>query len=344
MFISKHSNGYYYVYYFDNNGKRCKKSTNAKLKSEALKFLKSFEQKVQSNSTRDLDLKAFLFEYLKYSESHHTAKTTMAFKTTFNFFHKYIGNPNLKEITTLDIDSFINKRIKTVSLYAGRKDLINLKSAFNWSKQMGYIKVNPAKNIKRIRIPERLPSFFNENEYKILLNAVDNPQLKNIIEIAINTGLRQMEIITLNWEQINFNERLITLSNQNHITKGKRIRTIPMNERSYQILKHLYEKRKSYLVFHNNGEQLKQDYVSHSFTKYVRKAKINHKLNFHALRHSFASWLVQRGVSIYQVSKLLGHADIKTTQIYSHLRTEDLRKTVNLLNNKRKESYHEHIK
>lgn len=62
--------------------------------------------------------------------------------------------------------------------------------------------------------------------------------------------------------------------------------------------------------------------------KYVRGAKLNDRLNFHALRHTFATWLVQKGVSIYIVSKLLGHADVKTTQIYAHLQTNDLREVV----------------
>ncbi len=65
----------------------------------------------------------------------------------------------------------------------------------------------------------------------------------------------------------------------------------------------------------------------------MRKTSLNSKLNLHSLRHTFASWLVQRGVSIYEVSKLLGHSDIIVTEIYSHLRAEDLRESVNLLNN-----------
>ena len=80
-----------------------------------------------------------------------------------------------------------------------------------------------------------------------------------------------------------------------------------------------------------NDQTMSQDFLSHKFAAYIRKAKINSKLNFHSLRHTFASRLVQRGVSIYEVSKLLGHSDIKTTQIYAHLRNEDLRNAVELL-------------
>ncbi len=86
-------------------------------------------------------------------------------------------------------------------------------------------------------------------------------------------------------------------------------------------------------IFIHKGRELIPKRVQNNFRKYIKEAGLNHKLNFHSLSHTFASWLVQSGVSIYEVSKLLGHSDIKVTEIYSHLRTEDLRNSVNLLNN-----------
>jgi site-specific recombinase XerD len=92
-------------------------------------------------------------------------------------------------------------------------------------------------------------------------------------------------------------------------------------------------KSNSNIVFTYQGKPIKQDFISKKFKKYVIKANLNPNLNFHSLRHTFASWLVQRGVSIYEVSKLLGHSDIKVTKIYSHLSAEDLRASVEKLNN-----------
>ena len=85
------------------------------------------------------------------------------------------------------------------------------------------------------------------------------------------------------------------------------------------------------LIFTLEGERILQDNLQDNFRKYIEAAKLNPKLTFHCLRHTFASWLVRKGVSIYEVSKLLGHADIKTTQIYAHLRGDDLRKAVEIL-------------
>ena len=124
---------------------------------------------------------------------------------------------------------------------------------------------------------------------------------------------------------------MLILDNQNHITKGKKVRTSPLNSKVLKVLDDRLKTKIGESVFTYNNDAMSQDFLSHKFASYVEKAKINSKLNFHSLRHTFASWLVQRGVSIYEVSKLLGHSDIKTTQIYAHIRNEDLRNAVELL-------------
>ena len=141
--------------------------------------------------------------------------------------------------------------------------------------------------------------------------------------------MRQMELITLRWNQVNLKSKIVILDNQTHITKGKKVRMIPLNSKAVGALTN--RNKKSELVFTYKGKPMGQDFITHKFSEYVVKSGLNTKLNFHSLRHSFASWLVQAGVSIYEVSKLLGHSDIKTTQIYAHLRSDDLRRSVALL-------------
>ncbi len=85
-------------------------------------------------------------------------------------------------------------------------------------------------------------------------------------------------------------------------------------------------------MFRKNGMKFNPTYASRSFKKCVRAFELDDKIHFHTLRHSFASNLAQRGVNLYVIQKLLGHSKITTTQIYSHLRTEDLVKAINELN------------
>ncbi len=333
MFLSKRSNGIYYIFYEQPSGKRTCVSTKARNKNDALKFLGEFQNNLRIASDSKvtiIDLKSFSFDYLKFSEKFHRPKTYYMLKIIFKQFKEHLGNPVLNEITTRDCEIFIYKKAD-VSQYTAQKYLAHLRAAFNKALAQGYINENPFRKINNFKIPETLPKFFSEDEFQNLLKVVEDDDLKDLIIFAINTGLRQMELITLEWNQIDFISRTLILNNRSNITKSKKVRNVPLNTSAFNIL----EKRKTFAVsekvFTYKGGIIIQDFISKKFKKLVVKAKINTDFNFHSLRHTFASWLVQKGVSIYEVSKLLGHADIKTTQIYAHLRSDDLRNAVEML-------------
>jgi len=335
MFLSKRNNGFYYIFYDTPQGKRTCISTKSKVKSEANQFFSNFHSELKERrkyKVIPITLRDFRFQFLKYSESIHTCKTTKAFTCSFNAIENYLGNIPLIEITTQKLMIFFQERIINTSIYAARKDYINLSSSFTKAIQDGYLKDNPCKTIKRFKIPEKQPLFFAEPEYQILLNAIDDKLVKDMVIVAANTGLRQMEILKLEWSQINFRDKFLILDNRNHLTKSKKIRTIPLNINSMQVLIEREREKNNNLVFNRDGQLIKQEIFCQTFKKYIIKSKLNPKLNFHSLRHTFASWLVQKGVSIYEVSKLLGHSDLKVTEIYAHLSPENLRNAVELLN------------
>jgi integrase len=244
---------------------------------------------------------------------------------------KYFGNISLTEFTQRNVEEFIQMKIRKVSLHTGRRHLINIKAMFSKAVAYGYLENNPTKNIKRIKPPERLPMFFTKEEFNKLLEVIDNQDWKDLVEFAVNTGLRQMEILNLHKGQFNKQDRLIILDNHYHTTKSRKIRNTPLNTRAFEIVSRRVGNTKGELIFTLDDARILQDNLQDKFRKYVEDAELNTKLTFHCLRHTFAYWLVQRGVSIYEVSKLLGHADIKTTQIYAHLRSDDLRNAVEML-------------
>jgi len=333
MFISKNPKGVYYIFYNQTNGKRTCISTGSKKKSEALQFLNEFKVNKKEMDERKfvpISLKEFRWEYLKYSESFHTWKTTLTYKTTFNSMMKYYGEVQLIDLTRKKIEEYIQYLVRNTSIYSGRKDLINIKASFNWAVQNNYLIENPARLIKRLKVPERLPLYYSREDFQKLIDTIDSQDIKDLVVFAVNTGLRQEELINLQFRQVNFLDKSIILDNQNHITKSKKIRTLPLNEKAFSIINERKKVNKD-LIFTINDRLIQKDYLIHKFKKYVIKAELNSKLNFHSLRHTFASWLVQGGVSIYHVSKLLGHADIKTTEIYAHLSINDLRSSVDNL-------------
>lgn len=333
MFLSKNPKGTYYLYYKQANGKRTSVSTHSTKKSEALKFLNEFKIRKDDQEQRkfiSITLKEFRWEYLKYSESFHSWKTTLTYKTTFNMLLKFFGDIPLSELSRKKIEEFIQHQIRNSSVYSGRKDLINIKASLNWAVQNNYLLENPSKQIKRIKPPERLPLYYTREDFHKLLTVIDKEDIKDLVLFAVNTGLRQAELINLQFRQVNNNNRTIILDNQNHITKSKRIRSVPLNDTAFKIIQ---KRNNSKLdnVFTLGEHNIKQDWLVHNFKKYVLTAGLNSKLNFHSLRHTFASWLVQKGVSIYYISKLLGHSEVKTTEIYAHLASNDLKKAVDKL-------------
>lgn len=244
---------------------------------------------------------------------------------------RFTNNIQVNEITPKLVNDYLRARGKK-SIYTSSKSLRYLRSAFNWAITEKYLTENSCKDIKPIKIPEKQSLFFLETDFQFLIKSNDSKDIRDIVIFAVNTGLRLMELITLQWNQISLKDKYLILDNINHITKSKKIRTLAFNNKALQILnERQFQNDKN--VFTINNLKINPDVLNKKFKQYVISSRLNPKLKFHSLRHTFASWFVQKGVSIYEVSKLLGHSDIKTTEIYSHLSAEDFRKSVNLLNN-----------
>lgn len=335
--LSKRSNGYYYVFYDTLAGKRTCVSTKTKYKSEAVKFLSNFKEEIQKRNdpkSSNILLDQFVQEFIQYSKTIHTPKTVKAYQQSLSFLQKYFDEIHLNEITNAKLLKYFENRIGISSIYQARKDLICFSSSFNYAIKQGLIKQNPCKGIRRFRIPEKQALFFSEIDFQLLVSVIDDKDMLDLVNFTVNTGLRQMEVLTLEWNQINFKDKILLLDNQNHITKSKKVRSIPLNIKAMQILNDRQLKSKGKLIFTVKGKTLTPDYISRKFKNYVTTAKLNSKLTFHSLRTTFASWLVQRGASIASVSKMLGHSSIKVTEAhYAFLRADDLKESIKRLDN-----------
>ena len=311
MFLFKHQNGRYYVYYNLPNGKRKTKSTGEKTKREALGYLNKFREEIKNKALQKftpITIKEFQFHYFRYIESLFTVKTCKSIKTTFNFLIRYFDNIQLSEITSQKLEDYFYSRIKRTSIYSARSDYAYLSSAFNKAIRDGFLLVNPCRGIKRFRVPEKQPLFYSKEDLTKLLYCIDNEDIKELTIFAFNTGLRQGELIALEWRQINFQDRLLTLDNQTHITKSKKIRSIPLNRAAFEILDKRFKNKKPGIenIFTIRDEIIKQDYLCHAFKKYVHRSGINQRLNFHSLRHTFASFVSSKGSFYLHSFKVIG--------------------------------------
>jgi integrase len=143
--------------------------------------------------------------------------------------------------------------------------------------------------------------------------------------------MRRGELINLRWKDIDLQRRLLHIeSNPTFKTKQGKRRTIPLSDVAYHLLMSKHRTSFHEFVFTLKGKPIFDNWVTNKFKWYVYEAKLaDDRLHFHSLRHTFASWLVQDGVSLYEVQKLLGHSNITVTQVYSHLQPEGLHATVN---------------
>ena len=352
MYLVKNSKSKNYQIVHFVKGKRTTVSTRTSSKKEAIHFFKLFmdrtinnkvdkkekvdEKKEVESKPEHITIKKFRKEYVDYVTPIKSLHYIKSIELSFRQFLYFTGDLDIKRIDPRLIDKFIMSTFcrtqRGAQLY-----FRTLKAAFSKAVTWGYIEDNPFKKIKFPQIPKNYPIFITEEEFSILISHTPKNYLKDLFTTAFNTGMRLGELVNMRWSWIDLNEKIITIKNgEGFHSKGKKERIIPISSTVFQIIERRQGKVKSedpngYLFCKSSGWRYNEDYISKQFKRVVRSAKLNDKIHFHTLRHSFASRLVQKGVSLYVVKELLGHEDLSTTQIYSHLQSQNLRDAVNLL-------------
>ncbi len=337
MYLIKYKTSPYWQVVYKRNGKRTKVSTKEKKKSDALRFLLNFEDNLKKKLiTPIISLQDFKKSYINYLEISKSRTYKRSVKASFDELHKAVGERTINNITKQIAESFVLNKFKD-SKYVAHSHLRNLKAAFNKAIEWNYIPVNPFVRIKLPTIPTPIPAFITEIELEEILEKTNSELLKDIFVTLYNTGMRAGEICNLEWNDIDLDKRFIKISNkEDFLTKNRKERVVPINDNVMKILDRRFPKiininSKQYVFYRVLGVKLNVDYLSKNFKRAVRAAGIGDQIHLHTLRHSFASCLVQKGVSLYVIRDLLGHSDLKTTQIYSHLQQQNLFDAVNLL-------------
>ena len=148
--------------------------------------------------------------------------------------------------------------------------------------------------------------------------------LTDVVKVAVCTGMRLGELVNLRWSWVDFETGFIVIRRSaDFIPKSGDERAIPLVGDALEVLTRFAERRDDdldgYVLRGVGGGQLNSNFASHRFKHYVRLAKLPENIRFHSLRHTCASWLVQRGVSLPIVQAILGHSTIQVTQRYAHL-------------------------
>lgn len=229
----------------------------------------------------------------------------------------------VSEITKLRIDEYKNRRLESVSGPTVNRELAALSHLFSKAIGWRHAVSNPVRGITRYAESDPVERPLTREEEGRLLAAAFK-RLRAIVLVALNTGMRRNEILSLRWRNINLSEGQIELEARN--TKGgKKRRLVPLNTAAAEALRSI--PRTHELVFFNPKTKCQIKDIKTAFHAACKKAKI-HGLRFHDLRHTFACRLVEKGVDIVTIQRLLGHSRIQTTMRYAHSPEEGQRLAV----------------
>lgn len=174
-----------------------------------------------------------------------------------------------------------------------------------------------------------LPEVLNKSEIVKMFEVCNNFQHKLILMFLYYAGLRLDELINLKWENIDFERKIIQLK----IAKGEHQRVIFLHEKLIENLNRLndFNIRNGYVFESNRGKKYSAKTIQKIVKNNALKAKIKKNVHPHTLRHCFATHLLEAGADIRYIQKLLGHANLQTTQIYTHVANKDINNLANLL-------------
>jgi tyrosine recombinase XerC len=275
-------------------------------------------------------------KFLRYLEIEKNASphTILNYKIDFKEFSKFLQDKPIEGVDYLTLRKYL-AHLKEINLNNRTilRKLSCLRSFYKFLFREGLIKNNPVLMLSSPKQEKTLPKFLTEEEIVKLIEApcVDNIlglRDRAIFETLYSTGMRVSELVSLNIDSIDFIGSTVKV-----LGKGKKERLLPIGEKALEAINNYLSERKiqkkkkesNILFLNKNNIRLSDRGVRKTIHKYIIKLSLQSGVSPHTLRHSFATHLLNRGADLRSVQELLGHANLSTTQIYTHLTTEKLK-------------------
>lgn len=269
-------------------------------------------------------------DYLKY-EKKLSDNTFLSYEYNLKQFKDYIKNEDILKLTTEDIRKFLYQDKFTSITRAHYLTVIN--SFYKYLCDNNIIKCTPTETIKLPKLKKKLPEYLSIEEVdKILnINTLKPTDYRNkaMLEMIYGCGLRVSELVNLKLSNIDFNECVVRV-----FGKGSKERIVPMNDITMENLKEYIDNHRNYLLklktsdyvfINNNGTGISRVGFFKILKKICEDNGIDKTVSPHTLRHSFATHLLNNGADIRVIQELLGHSNLTTTQIYSHLSNDKIK-------------------
>jgi integrase/recombinase XerD len=266
-----------------------------------------------------------------------SANTLAAYRADLTALARWLTERRVSIVRTSrqDLQNFIAWRVHAGARpRSTARQLSSFRRFFRYLMREGLICEDPTAQIAMPKIGRSLPKSLTEEEVESLLAApvVRDPlgnRDRTMLEVLYATGLRVSELVNLRYEQINLNQGVIRI-----LGKGNRERLIPLGDEAVRWLTEfvhgardeiLLERQTDYLFPTRRGDRMTRQAFWHIIKRYARKAGIAKGLSPHTLRHAFATHLLNHGADLRVVQILLGHSDLSTTQIYTHVASERMK-------------------
>lgn len=261
---------------------------------------------------------SFKQRYIEWGEANKNKLTVNKDCLAFKYFDEYIKIKDVNDINVLVLDGYKTWLIKHGKQPKNINRMLScIRACVSKAEQWGLIEHKNFKAVKDIKTTKGRVLFYSPEEIKKILD-VSPDNWKLVVLLGCRAGLRRGEIVNLDWSDIDLDKRIITVQpKDNWQPKDYECRDIPIDDLLFGFLNNIKDKTGRVVkTIYNKDFSL--DGISQYFIQKILK-KVGLRGSLHTLRHTFASHLVQNGVDLYTVSKLLGHSSINTTEIYAHL-------------------------
>ena len=289
-----------------------------------------------STSLELIDDKALrFFEYLRV-EKNYSQNTIDSYTHDLSEFYKFLKDKSLKEVNKESLRSFLAEMLASgLSKRTMSRRMAALRSFFRFLIREGVVQKNPLTSVKNPKLEKKLPKVMEETEVARLLEAPEDDLTgrrdKAILETLYSTGMRVSELVKLTTDKIDFLGGVCRV-----FGKGAKERLCPVGNRALKAIRSYLDMRQdekpaySKAVFLNHsenkkGSQLTARSVRRVLNAYIGKTARQEKISPHTLRHSFATHLLDHGADLKSVQELLGHENLSTTQIYTHVSAQRLK-------------------
>ena len=267
--------------------------------------------------------------YLKYERAY-SDNTVGAYMNDLNKYEEFLKK-DILESDTEDLEKYL-KYIKNLESTTVAHKITSIKSYFNYNIKRGIVSVNQADKVYRPKLTKHLPEYLTEEEVGKLLDVeVKSPydyRNKTILELLYSSGIRISELVNIKTPNYDSEECLIRI-----MGKGSKERIVPLGDYAVNIMNDymnnyrplINKKHTDYVFINNRGDKISRQFIFKVIKKEALKKGIKKDISPHTLRHTFATHLLKNGADLRIIQELLGHENISTTQIYTHVTNNKLK-------------------